>query len=384
MNVKGKKNASVVCRICENDLQPVLSDDPPVSDGVFPSSNSLDYLYMFTISFLQSANYNCSRRLVREHIISGYKCAHKVYTGGKFKNLQEICEFSWYLLSKACVKNCGFISGAWQLEDPNYILFNALGEFGYSRYLNIEMLPERIKFGSTHVLPYIQHCIKKGKLPEKDTIIELKNGKQSQGYIQIGIDIDPENDDDITLGLVGGKTHILVGKVPPKENCSKQYIFYKIENHGTYGLKNKLKHTIDLMEYLFCSNDDYIGSRRENSLNNYIKPFYKIIDLITNCNITELKYIQENSNNYKSNAKTIGLSFMIDCVKEIDKIIRKLLLNENIIREKSSNLCEIYLNLKKFEDIILSKPELDHLDIRFGEEVILSLEEILYKGYKHK
>lgn len=296
MNVKGKKNASVVCRICENDLQPVLSDDPPVSDGVFPSSNSLDYLYMFTISFLQSANYNCSRRLVREHIISGYKCAHKVYTGGKFKNLQEICQFSWYLVSKAAVKGTGFISGAWQLEDPNYYLFNALSEHAYSRTINSIILPERIRFGSTHVLPYINHCKKEGTIPEKDTIIQLKDGKQAVGYEQIGIDIDPHKEKDINLGLIGGKRHILIGKVPPKPSSTKPYIFYKIEAHGTNGIKSKMQHAADLVEYMLKSNNGNLNSRRENALEGYVKPFNGVIKTIEeSIDIEGLGDIKKNS-----------------------------------------------------------------------------------------
>lgn len=73
---------------------------------------------------------------------------------------------------------------------------------------------------------------------------------------------------------------------------------------------------------------------------------------------------------------------MIEVINEIENIIRELLTKEDVNKEISAAVREIYLKIKVFRNKLSSKPELDHLDIRFGEEVILSMEEILYKGYR--
>lgn len=377
MNIRGNPTPTVVCKDCEHDLEPVMSD-LPLFEGLYaPDSKSLDYLAVYAIMFLQTVCYNCSRKLIREHIRNGYRIAHTVYTGGRFKSLQEICEFSWYLTAKAAAKNSAFISGAWQLEDPDYYLFNALSEYGYSRTIGGYMLPERIRFGSTHVLPFIKLCTKEGvELPEKDKVIILKDGKKAIGYEQIGIDIIPDNDLNITLGLIKGKKHILIGKVPPKSSSiNKNYIFYKIEAHGTKGFKSKLQHAADLVEYIVKPRKDPVDSRRENALDKYVKPFNKIIKSIEQGpEIVEFTDIQKNRKKYKESAKSIGLSFMVEFVEELEKVIRELLSKEHIKKEESAFLRDVYLKVKGFIDTIASKPELDHLETRFGEEVILSME----------
>lgn len=42
-------------------------------------------------------------------------------SGGHFKNLQEVSEFSWFILAKSAAKGSGFVNGALQIEDPGKI-----------------------------------------------------------------------------------------------------------------------------------------------------------------------------------------------------------------------------------------------------------------------
>ena len=131
----GKRSPTEVCLACCKQLWPtsfMVRVAPRVEDAsFFKLAHSLAAIGM-----------DYSTAGLKAHVLKGQAHAHRILTGtnAKFNSFQEICEFTWFLLARSADKNCFLMSGSWQLEDPEFKLFNALSITGYSRVLGAAKL----------------------------------------------------------------------------------------------------------------------------------------------------------------------------------------------------------------------------------------------------
>ena len=82
-----------------------------------------------------------------------------------YSSKQSIAEFAWFILALACLKGQPLVRGAVCFEDPEYRIFKAFARHGYSRVISVAAAlktAEKNSFGSTHLLPFIQHSRGRG------------------------------------------------------------------------------------------------------------------------------------------------------------------------------------------------------------------------------
>ena len=218
--------------------------------------------------------------------------------GEPYRNKQEVAELAWFLLYKATVKGAAFCSGAWlvrvllrlprlllrtcssflptfphacvhasrarpalQIQDTDYLLFEALSPLCYTRKLygsswnaKGDTNYTKASFGSTHLVEFVMHCAKRGgwHVPEDKCTQRLERGGKALGYYPIGCDIDTDpahQDGSIERGLFCNKGHVVFGKVPPKPGMkegARQWLFVKCEQFGNQQVTDTIGHTANL------------------------------------------------------------------------------------------------------------------------------------------
>ena len=316
-----------------------------------------------------------------------------------YNSKQRIAEFAWYLTALACAKGQPLVRGAWCFEDEGYRLFKAFAIHGYSRVLQLldgrRGVAEKNSFGSTHLLPFVQHSRGRGVwfTPEENILFALAEGTKG-GYTQVGIDIEVGRDDGVRLGLLGGSTHILIGKIPLKAIGQKRsFTFFKIEQHGTKGSKDFVMHGFDLLQSLrpkakSKANAEGVDAetfymRRERVDKDLLSAFSTLVVAALNCRTASpLWRTHFTTNELESRAKKLGLSFMFDTVTEVRAAAVEMLrdlsaepVHRVAAQRSAENAAVVQREADAFLKRVTSNPSLDHLRYRFGREVIVLKEE---------
>lgn len=232
---------------------------------------------------LMSLQLPLSGRRVLETVKRGQRAYLRILEpqrSSKFNTLQEIVDFSWYLVAASAHKHQQFTSGMFVFEDPSYKIFNALAEHGYSRVLKSisKIANEKKAFGSSHFIDFIQFSRTLGPwfVPEEnidDGTDPNTNGTEPpthraerspsrtivKGYEQIGIDlrkrhlsgasktVTKESCENIGVYLV--RRHLLSGKLPKKHpDDTRNFTFVKLETHGTSRVSEALGHSISFIK----------------------------------------------------------------------------------------------------------------------------------------
>ena len=351
---------------------------------------------------------------LRAHVLAGQSHFKRILaSGGGFDSPRQVTEFTWFLLARSADKNCFLTSGSWQLEDPNYRLFTALAAQGYSRVLGRAKAlgaSEAKAFGSSHLFDFLQHSRARGSwmVPEEHVEYHLaKKGQKGQGYDQVGIDIPKPKSikqvDDISL--FAGKRHVLVGKVPPKHrHQTTRYTFLKLEWHGTRNAGDAIGHVFDFIKTRKGKGKKAENQRKEHADKEVVSSF---VDLVKSalaaptpcgrCLLDSPLAMAE----IKLRAKILGLSFMHEiatCIlaqslSVVEQVVQNI--HERYVRTSASlpagdaEQCRVeraglITRLGSIRDAagaflaeINSDPSLDHLDVRFGHEVIFGSEELV-------
>ena len=351
---------------------------------------------------------------------------------GKFNSLQEVVDFSWFLVASSANKNQQFTSGIFLFEDPNYNVFQALSKHGYSRVLSsvAGLVNEKKSFGSSHFIDYILFSRSRGgwyvpeekgsnkkkqksksKSKTKDTDTDTTATDQDDqfkentvnGYEQIGIDLRIKDVDEHryqNIGVYLKRRHLLCGKLPKKKASeTRQFTFIKLESYGTKTVSEAVGHSIsflktrrdrgrsspsnsttttETMDDVNNSNEKnvIVKQRKEHTPKICIVLFNEIMTLVhgDRCStMTLYDSLLIQSEILTKRPKILGLSFMNLYVKEIHTNVN------------AATTCVVPQRLieciREWKEMIASN-EWDHMDIRFGEEVIASRNELLdFAGY---
>ena len=378
----GKRSPTEVCLACCKQLWPtsfMVRVAPRVEDAsFFKLAHSLAAIGM-----------DYSTAGLKAHVLKGQAHAHRILTGtnAKFNSFQEICEFTWFLLARSADKNCFLMSGSWQLEDPEFKLFNALSITGYSRVLGAAKLlgaGETTSYGSSHLVGFLQHSRSRGtwNVPEEHVEYKLSNNRTNNGYYQVGIDIPRPTSIKKTdeIGLFAGKRHVLVGKVPPKKFGQKEsYTFIKLEWHGTKKPGDALGHIFDFVTTRKSKGKKKENQHKEHADKDQVQKFKDLMAKAfsvhfksgdtTACLLDTELTLEE----VQSRAKVIGLSYMYSLIQQLrqtcDTFLRRGLYSEQVT--------QVLHDATDLQAEIDSDPTLDHIDIRFGREVIFGVRELL-------
>ncbi len=350
---------------------------------------------------------------LRAHVLAGQSHFNRIMaSGGGFESPRQVTEFTWFLLARSADKNCFLTSGSWQIEDPSYRLFTALAAQGYSRVLSLAKAlgaSEAKSFGSSHLFEFLQHSRARGSwmVPEEHVEYCLaKEGKKGRGYDQVGIDIPKPKSikqvDDISL--FAGKRHVLVGKIPPKRrHQSTRYTFLKLEWHGTRNAGDALGHVFDFIKTRKGKGRKAENQRKEHADKEVVSNF---VDLLKSALIAPTPFgrcildTPLTMSEIKLRAKILGLSFMHEIATSIltqslsviEHVVQNI--HERYVRTSSSlpagaehckvereglitKMRGIHDTAEAFLAEINCDPSLDHLDVRFGHEVIFGSEELV-------
>ena len=233
---------------------------------------------------LMSLQLPLSGRRVLETVTRGQRAYLRIIgsrqRSSTFNTLQEIVDFSWYLVAASAHKHQQFTSGMFVFEDPSYQIFNALAEHGYSRVLKSisKIANEKKAFGSSHFIDFIQFSRTLGPwfVPEEhldDGTDPNMNGTEPpthrpernpsctivNGYEQIGIDLRKRHlsgasktvtkESCENIGVYLGRRHLLSGKLPKKNpDDTRHFTFVKLETHGTSRVSEALGHSISFIK----------------------------------------------------------------------------------------------------------------------------------------
>jgi hypothetical protein len=233
---------------------------------------------------LSSLQLSLSGRRVLETVTRGSLAYRRLYSNrGSFASIQEIVDFSWFLVAASANKNQQFTSGMFVFEDPQHNIFNALAEHGYSRVLkSLTKMGEKKSFGSSHFIDFIQFSRTLGPsyVPEECNIINNgendimerglsgeKTGATAEtaekqivnGYQQIGIDLRKRHlsgaskivtrESCKNIGVYLLRRHLLCGKLPKKSlSDTRKFTFVKLETFGTARVSEALGHSISFMK----------------------------------------------------------------------------------------------------------------------------------------
>ena len=201
-------------------------------------------------------------------------------SGGTFQTLQEIADFTWFLVAASASKQQQFTSGMFLFEDPHHCIFHALADFGYSRVLKklTKMgVSESNAFGSSHFIDFLLFSRQRGAwyVPEEGKPEEGKKLRTQrstseykldatretvvQGYEQIGVDLRKRHLDGASksvtpeackhIGVYMVRRHVLAGKLPRKKsNDTRNFSFVKLETHGTSRMTEAVSHSLSYIK----------------------------------------------------------------------------------------------------------------------------------------
>jgi len=280
------------------------------------------------------------------------------------------------------------------------------------------LVNEKKAFGSSHFIDFIQFSRKRGPwyVPE-----EIAKGSKSCGYEQIGIDlrkryldgatksklITPESCQNIGVYLL--RRHLLSGKLPLKStNQKKQFTFVKLETYGTKRVSSAVGHSISFLKTrkdvgrpspsnsrtspsnsnvsegehgapLLEVNDTAVVKRKEHTPMNMIYLFTEIMHLVHGDDTTE---VHSTVQLYASpltrlellakRPKILGLSFMHSIIQDV----KRSLSTKKGQSEYDLFPKQLFNKLSEWDNLIVSNGWLDHIDVRFGQEVILGHDEL--------
>ena len=384
----GKRTPTEVCLECCKQLWPtsfLIRMAPRAEDAAF-----------FKLAHsLAAIGMDYSTASLKAHVVKGQAHAHRILTSTterpqRFNSYQEICEFTWFLLARSADKSCFLMSGSWQIEDPEYKLFNALSVAGYSRVLTsakaMGMKSEKMTYGSSHLVSFLQHSRARGTwhVPEEHIEYFLSDDKVGTGYNQVGIDIPRSTTIKKTdeIGLFAGKRHVLCGKVPPKKFSQKEkYTFIKLEWHGTKKAGDAIGHIFDFVKTRKSKGKNKMNQHKEHADKDMVARFKNLMSMAfttspsknskfpSQCMLNTELTLDEIQNR----AKIVGLSYMYELTQDLrakcDDALRSGLYTESV-----DNIMRM---ATKLINDIESDPALDHTEVRFGREVIFGCTELL-------
>ena len=172
-----------------------------------------------------------------------------------FESLQEVCDFTWFLVAASAHKRQQFTSGVFVFEDPRHRVLQALSQHGYSRVLKTVrgVVSEAKSFGSSHFIDFIlwSRSVGRWHVPEEGVA-----AGPVQGYEQIGIDLRKRllggaaaGEANAYCGVYLMRRHLLAGKLPNKtgNDGARQYSFCKLETHGTKRTSEAVGHAMSFL-----------------------------------------------------------------------------------------------------------------------------------------
>jgi hypothetical protein len=304
-----------------------------------------------------------------------------------YNSKQSIAEFAWFILALACLKGQPLVRGAVCFEDPEYRIFKAFARHGYSRVLGVAAAlktAEKNSFGSTHLLPFIQHSRGRGTwfTPEETHLFALSDAT-ARGYTQVGIDIEYGKDAGVRLGLLAGCSHVLLGKIPLKGiGQTRQFTFFKIEQHGTKQAAQFVMHGFDLLHSIQAKKSKAkpkAGSgaegetgpefyhRRERVDKTLLASFVELVRAALNCQTTVPLWRSDLTvDEFAHRAKHVGLSLMFATANEIQiaatAMVRALRGAAGIAAKRSSeNAAVLLAKTDAWLKSVARDPALDHV-----------------------
>ncbi|MEX0939940.1 MAG: hypothetical protein WDZ41_01110 [Candidatus Babeliales bacterium] len=284
-------------------------------------------------------------------------------------HLTQITELLHYFYALAENKNQEFNEGTFVIQDSNFGIFEFLKSYVDKKYQGINAESPAICFQNLTAYPrpsshFNQYYEQSNKVEPKPTFISsifsywgldnaansVKSLQKKEAYIHYGIDIDKQ---DIFLP-VSNKRHILFGKVDEE----KQLIFIKMENHGIGNVQDAGLHCREfghsILRKLY---PQWFGSDDEQNMRKERVPqaiFNKFKSILNNCE----DYASADIKEIRKKAKGLGIQLMYREAKTI---------KQNYIDYKK----EVPQSVNDFIEDIKNK-QYDHLDLRIGQEVILT------------
>ncbi|KAK8809658.1 hypothetical protein WA158_000601 [Blastocystis sp. Blastoise] len=351
----GYNRPKCTCKACWQLLIPSFVREKDVHwDDL--DANSLDSCVYLVAKYMYDYHFVYPYETIKKYVYYGKEIYERVVTGSPLFNKMEIADICWYLLARTTGKGCIYTSGMLFIEDPNYVLFNAMAKYGYPRaFVPLQSLSKKVSLppswsiGSTHLAEYIDYCARNTTwaLPEANVPVIMANNRQGIGYDQVGIDIQSNSDDGYSQ-LPWGKGHVLIGKVPLKFISMNQYMFIKLENYGTDKPTDMFLHAIRFGIYL-SADKHATNTRREDIDMSIYSEFREIFDYI----------------------------ILKDLMTHINSFFTK-----NLPRDIIEKLFPIY---QRIYQLLCSRtfldPFCDHIDIRFGREVIMDKQELASTQY---
>jgi len=287
-----------------------------------------------------------------------------------------------------------FVKGAWLIQDPGWKLFNAMQAHAYSRRLeNMQKVVGKaggdMCFGSTHLKDFIQHCHQRGRwcVPDDLEVCRLSEGASSSAppcaYDQYGVDIVPGRNGVAEPGLLYIR-HILFGKVPPK-SPGDQYVFLKPETHGTANKMDTMQHGAGLLRAKIrkWKGQQNHNSRREHPNTRHVEMFQGLVRQASRVPVRDTPLLSEHGftiSEILERGRLFGLSYMYSFVaglaERVHLIQAGLSARPGTSRELRKQLSELSDNCAAFIGAVVQDGELDNLNVRFGEEVVLTAAEL--------
>ena len=245
-------------------------------------------------------------------------------------------------------------------------------------------------FGSTHYIEYVMQVSKQGlwRVPHHDVTYVLEKGGQGHGYHQVGVDVDTtyaHNDGSIEMGLFCSKAHLVFGKVPPKV-YGDEWLFVKAEHFGTQQVGDQIGHTAQLGKSLagVSKGPKHLrgAKRTENPDKKRVKEFSKLIELVSSlkANLLQSDLTQDEMN---QRAATHGLSYMYTTVALVGQRAGVEVAKHReqgaackVAKVDQTKFAQLEVRARRFIESIDTDPGLDHVETRFGNEVILTMAEL--------
>eukprot|EP00949_MAST-11_sp_MAST-11-sp1_P003849 g3849.t1 len=336
------------------------------------------------------------KELIQNAVVKGaalYERTIAKEVNGSDWKLEDARDFSWLLIYAACAKGQCFTSGMIIFEDPSYRIFQSLASLGYSRVISVmqKMVNERKSFGSSHFVDFIFFSRERGRAfnPEAEVQHRLKTG-HGKGYSQVGIDVEKadlrksaasgpqavESADADGLPCFLSRRHILCGKLPRKsDKDTRCFSFLKIEEHGTKRPSHALQHTISYIKTRkdvgkdshIGKKDSHIGKIRKRKEHANVKA----VEAFCKCVESAFRFERQLISSHLTKDEIIGRRPKIlghSWMKKIAGKIERSLTNDHSEAAEAlrSILAELHSHLG----------DGDHCDIRFGEEVILTVDDV--------
>ena len=339
--------------------------------------------------FLAQGGFYYAWEVLCEHIVTGFLVYHDISNGEEINDKQNICDLCWYLWARSIGKRCPFESGTIFIEDENYMIFNCMSLLGYSRVIlrgdNVvtQKIPYSMRIGSSHLSDFIEFCENKAQwlLPEGETKIVMSKGRIGRGYEQVGIDFIPGKD-GVSLALPFNRHHLLFGKVPLKSPDQNKFTFLKFENYGTEAFSDIVLHGIRYgLHVVKRDREGKLPSRRETVGKKIMNRFQELVQLIFEFPSLRPIIKHDSLEQVLDRACVKGVSYIFQISKTVLIKLNSFLMNPHGNSGPLSAIQELYNQTYSFLDFLLRDPTFDHLDVRFGKEVIFDAVELESKCF---